>query len=399
MQKKIIFMIINMNVGGTEKALLNMISEIPKDKYDITILMLEEYGGFLNSVPNGVHIEYLSGYKNIKNVLNDSPQIISLDLLKKGKMVTAFNIIFLHLISKVIKDRSIFFKYILNDYPLINHEFDVAVAYAGPMDFISYYVATKIKAKKKIQWVHFDITKIEFNKNFASKIYHKFDKIFVVSNEGKNKFINTLPNFKNKTDEFTNIVSSEFVVKMADKGAGFDDDFKGVRILTVGRLSKEKGQDLTIPVLAKLKEDGYNVRWYCIGDGSARVEYEQLIKEYGIENDYILLGTNPNPYPFMKHCDIYVQSSRHEGYCITLSEARCFDNPIISTNFTGASEQISHDQTGLIVNFDEKQMYNAIRRLLDDVKLKDSLKKNLQNEIVDTTIEIEKFYKIINSIH
>ncbi|MGF9965399.1 glycosyltransferase [Bacillus rhizoplanae] len=398
MKKRIIFVIINMNVGGTEKALLNMVAEIPKDKYDITILMLEEHGEFLNSIPSEVHVEYLKGYRNLKVILNEPPHIVSLGFLKKGRVIKAFNIVFLHLLSKITKDRSIFFKYALRDYPVINNEHDVAVAYAGPMDFISYFVVNKIAAKKKIQWIHFDITKIGFNRYFAAKIYNKFDKIFVVSNKGKDKLINTLPDLKDKIETFFNIMSPEFVVEMADEGIGFEDNFSGIRILTVGRLSKEKGQDLTIPVLAKLKEDGYNVRWYCVGEGSARIEYEKLIKEYHVQNDYIFLGANPNPYPFMKQCDVYVQPSRHEGYCITLAEARCFDNPIISTNFTGASEQISHNQTGIIVNFNEQQMYDAIKQLLDDDKLKEKIKGNLQNEVVDTTNEIEKLYKIANSI-
>ena len=399
MKKKIIFMIINMNVGGTEKALLNMIEEIPKEKYDITILMLEEYGGFLNSIPSEVHVEYVKGYKYIKDVLNEPPHTVSLDFLKKGKIVKAFNIIFLHLLTKILKDRSIFFKYVLRDYHVMDGEYDIAVAYAGPMDFISYFVMNKIKAKRKIQWIHFDVTKIGFNENFAAKIYSKFDKIFVVSNEGREKLINILPSLKDKMERLLNIMSPELVIKMADEGSGFEDDFNGMRILTVGRLSKEKGQDLTITILAKLKEAGYNVRWYCIGDGSAREEYEKLIKEYNVENDYILLGANPNPYPFMKQCDIYVQSSRHEGYCITLSEAKCFANPIISTNFTGASEQIIHNQTGLIVNFDAQVLYNAIRQVLDDKNLENKFRKNLKNEITDTTNEMEKLFKIANWIN
>lgn len=398
MKKSIIFMIINMNVGGTEKALLNMIAEIPKGKYDITILMLEKYGEFLNSIPSEVHVKYLEGYENIKEILNEPPHIISLEFLKKGKIIKAFNIVFLHLLSKFMKDRSIFFKYVLRDCGVIDNKYDVAIAYAGPLDFISYFVGNKIKATKKIQWIHFDITKIGFNQKFATKIYDKFHQIFVVSNEGGNKLIHTIPALKNKTDAFFNIMSPEFVVKLADEDIGFEDDFSGIRILTVGRLSKEKGQDLTIPVLAKLKGDGYNVRWYCIGEGSARIEYEKLIKEYYVQNDYLLLGANPNPYPFMKQCDIYIQPSRHEGYCITLAEARCFDNPIISTDFTGAREQIIHEQTGLIVNFDEQQMYNALRELLDNKKLRNRIRKNLQNEIVDTTKEMRKFYKIIDDI-
>jgi glycosyltransferase involved in cell wall biosynthesis len=119
-----------------------------------------------------------------------------------------------------------------------------------------------------------------------------------------------------------------------------------------------------------------------------------LIKDHNVENDYILLGATPNPYPYMKQCDIYVQSSRHEGYCITLAEARCFDKPIVTTNFTGANEQIVDGLTGLIVDFDEQQMFNAIKKLLDDKNLVNELRENSRNQIVNTPNEMKKFYKI-----
>lgn len=397
--KKILFMLINMNVGGTEKALLNMLDVIPKDKYDITILMLEKFGGFLNSIPSDIHVEYLQGYNNIKDLLNEPPQFTALGLFKEGKIVKAFNIVLLHLISKIMHDRTIIFKYLSKDLPFIDRRYDVAVAFAGPMEFITYFVLDKIKAKTKIQWIHFDVTKIGFNQRFARKKFKKFDKIFVVSNEGKNKLVDQLPDLNEKTDALSNVISKELVIKLADEGPGFTDGFNGTRILTVGRLAKEKGQDLTIPVLAKLKAQGYNVRWYCVGEGNARAFYEQLIKRYGVENDYILLGADPNPYPFMKQCDIYVQSSRHEGYCITLSEAKCFNNPIISTSFTGAGEQIVNNQTGLIVDFDEQQVFTAVQQLLDNEILRNTIKRNLRYETANSTKGLEKLYKIIDTIN
>jgi glycosyltransferase involved in cell wall biosynthesis len=397
MKKKMLFMLINMNIGGTEKALLNMINEIPKDKYDITIFMLEKYGSFLKLIPSEVKVKYFTGYQNIKDLLNKPPQLMSCHLLKKGKIIKAITFLLLHIVTKMLKDRRLYFKYLLRNYPILEEEYDAAVAYGGPMDFISYFVVKKIKAKKKIQWVHFDVTQIDFNKKFASKIYKKFDKIFVVSKEGKNKLTTILPKIKDKTERLLNIISADLVVKMAKEEDGFQDYFNGMRILTVGRLSKEKGQDLSIPILAKLKKDGLNVKWYCIGEGNARREYENLIKDFSIENDFILLGAKPNPYPFMKQCDIYVQASRHEGYCITLSEAKCFKKPIVTTNFTGASEQISHNKTGIIVN-DEEQLYSAIKQLLNNEIFRTKFTKNLQNEIVDTTSEIEKFLKIVDNI-
>ncbi|WP_447413186.1 glycosyltransferase, partial [Clostridium perfringens] len=81
----------------------------------------------------------------------------------------------------------------------------------------------------------------------------------------------------------------------------------------VGRLSREKGQDITISVLEKLIKQGYEVRWYCIGEGNMKKELEDMVKNKNLQENYILLGSKRNPYPFMKECDIYVQSSRHEG--------------------------------------------------------------------------------------
>ena len=291
---------------------------------------------------------------------------------------------------------SYYYKYILKNIKGIDEEYDLAVAYAGPMDFITYFVLNKIKAKKKVQWIHFDINKIGFNRKFAKRNYKKFDKIFVVSEEGKEKLINLIPALNNKVEAFFNIISCNLIENMSKNEKSFDDLFDGVRILTVGRLSKEKGQELTINVLARLKNEGYKVRWYCIGDGPEKYNYRNRIKRLDIENDYILLGSKLNPYPFMKDCDIYVQPSKHEGYCITLGEARCFDNPIVTTNFTGANEQIKNEITGLVCDISEQGIYQAIKRLLDNKELYKDIRINLSNEIVDSTNEISKLEKLVN---
>lgn len=394
--KKILFMCINMNIGGTEKALLTMLNEIDDSKYDITLLMLEEYGGFLNEIPSFVKVKYVDEYKSIKPFVNEPPKILIKRLIKNKAYLTGLSTLLNYSISKITNNISYYYKYILKNIKGIDEEYDLAVAYSGPMDFITYFVLNKIKAKKKVQWIHFDITKIGFNRKFAKKNYKKFDKIFVVSEEGKEKLINLIPALNNKVEAFFNIISCNLIENMSKNEKSFDDLFDGVRILTVGRLSKEKGQELTINVLARLKNEGYKVRWYCIGDGPEKDNYRNRIKRLDIENDYILLGSKLNPYPFMKDCDIYVQPSKHEGYCITLGEARCFNNPIVTTNFTGANEQIKNEVTGLVCDISEQGIYQAIKRLLDNKELYKDIRSNLSNEIVDSTNEISKLEKLVN---
>ncbi|KIL49365.1 glycosyltransferase [Jeotgalibacillus soli] len=395
MKKKIVFMIINMNVGGTEKALLNMIAEIPKDKYEITILMLEKYGGFLNSIPEEVHLEYVEGYKQIKELLNKPPKAMALKLLRKGNILKSLTLSIVHLTSKLTKNRAIFYNYLLRNIPDFKNEYDVAVAYAGPMDFISYFVIHKIKAKKKIQWIHFDVTKIGFDKGFAAKLYDRFDNIYVVSEEAKKKLISQVPTIKEKTDVLLNIVSPNEIHSKSQKGKGFIDQFNGLRILTVGRLAAEKGQDLAIQVLNRLIKKGHKVKWYCLGEGSYRKEYENLIAAHNLEKEFILLGSDPNPYTYMDQCDIYVQPSRYEGYCITLLEAKFLKKPIVTTDVNGAREQILDGENGLIVDINENEIFNGVDKLIIDNNLRVKFKQNLSKQPYISTREINKFLDVI----
>lgn len=395
MKKKILFMIINMNIGGTEKALLNLVNEMSPDEYDVTILMLEKKGGFLDSIPEGISIEYVNSKEKIKDLINNPPHLSSLKYFMNGKFISAFCILFLHLISKLIKDRSLYYKYLLRNYRKSNKNYDVAVAFAGPMELITYFILNKVKAKKRFQWIHFDVTKIGFNENFSSKLYNEFDKVFVVSEDARNKLLNIIPTIKDKTEVIRNIVSPSVIRYKTMENKGFSDNFRGIRILTIGRLTPEKGQDLAINALAKLINEGFNVKWYCIGEGTSRDKYEHLIKYYNLNDNFILLGAKSNPYPYLNQCDIYVQPSRYEGYCITLIEARCLKKPIITTDVNGSREQINNGETGLIVPIDEFEIYNAVKKLILDTSITNTFISNLDKENLDSNIELTKFFKAV----
>jgi glycosyltransferase involved in cell wall biosynthesis len=394
MKKKIVFMVINMNIGGTEKALLNMINEMPKDQYEITVLMLEKYGGFLDAIPKEVKVEYLEGYAAYKQLLNNPVKTTIVELANQGKIVKSIALGCVHTFSKICRNKMLYYNYILKTLPAYKNKYDVAIAYAGPMDFISYFVAKKIKAEKRIQWVHFDVTKIGFDKMLCKKLYEIFDKVYVVSNEAEKKLIRKIPSIKGKTEVFVNLVSQGDILSQSKIGEGFDDDFDGKRILTVGRLSREKGQDLAIRALAKLIIEGHKVKWYCIGEGNARYEYEQLISQLNVEEHFILLGAKSNPYPYIKQCDLYVQPSRYEGYCITLIEARCLRKPIVTTDVNGADEQIKQGITGVIVNKDVGSLYNSVKTLIMNRKLMNTYSNNLSKEPVKSD-EIKKLLKFI----
>lgn len=243
--------------------------------------------------------------------------------------------------------------------------------------------------------MHFDVSKHSFNKKLYKKLYEKYDKIFVVSNQGKNKLIDVIPGIKEKTDVFLNIISKNLIKEMAKDNIKLDDNYNGTKIVTVGRLSVEKGQDLAIETLKKLRQERFDVRWYCVGDGNSRLDYEKLIKTYNLEEQFILMGAKTNPYPYIEDADIYVQTSRHEGYCLTLAEAKCLNKPIVTTNFIGAYEQIENGYNGLISDCSEDSLYENIKILIEDKHKSEIFVNNLLSDELDTVKEINKLFDYI----
>ena len=395
MKKKILFMVSSMNIGGVEKSLLSLLAVIPKEKYEITILTLDKKGGFLEYIPNNVKLIEAEWFKYIKPIIMDSPQNIIKRYIKNYEFLKIPSFIYSYFKSKKTNDRYIYYKHVLKSIPECKEKYDAAIAYAGPTEIIDAYISRKVKAEKKIAWVHFDISKHKINKKLYNNLYERFDKIFAVSNECKKKLDEIIPAVRNKSEVLFNIVSEDLINEMSESYVDFDDNYKGIKIITVGRLSKEKGQDLAIKALSKLKKDRYDVKWYCIGDGNSRREFERLIKEYNLEGDFLLLGATSNPYPYIKNADIYVQTSRHEGYCLTLAEAKALNKPIVTTNFIGAYEQIKDNENGIIVNCNENDLADAIKKLIGKKEICSRFSNKLREEKIDTTNDINKLLDYI----
>ena len=181
---------------------------------------------------------------------------------------------------------------------------------------------------------------------------------------------------------------------MAESGPGFTDSYEGLRILTVGRLSHQKGIDEAIRMAVRLRAEGFEFRWYVVGEGEDLEKLQRQINEAEIGDRFILLGQRLNPYPFFSQCDIYAQPSRWEAFCLTVAEAKTFCKPIVVTDFIGAREQIQDGETGLIVPLgDYEAFYRAMVSLFRDVKLRESLIRTLSRRNVDSTQNALKAWK------
>ena len=364
-KKKIFFLLYSMHVGGVEKSFASLLSVIPRDKYDIHVGLVLPEGDLMSLLPADVKVHHVTDLAERWQELKDPPLSTIKNYAIKGLYMKTLYAFVLYLICKLQRSYLWWVEYLLKDTEGINESFDIAVAYAGPSTDIDYYICNKVKALRKVGWVHFDISIFNIDKKATAKYYRQYDSIYVVSETGQNIFNDTFPEFRNKTKVFHNVVSTAQIKEQAKTGETYDDDYKGKRLLTVGRISAEKGQRVAIQALKMLVDKGYDIHWYFVGEGNDLQNCQEDIKKLGLTAYVTFLGTKINPYAFMRDCDVYVQPSRHEGFCITLAEALCFGNPIVSTDFTGAREQLESRNNGVVVGMDASHIANGVEEALN----------------------------------
>jgi len=363
--KKVFFLLYSMNIGGVEMSLVNLLSVLPRERYDIYVGLVQQEGGLLAYLPSDVAIHHISDIQGHWDELKSPPLQTIKTYIQSCKVIKTLLALIVYFMCKIQGSLMGWTQYILRDTKGLEEAFDLAIAYAGPASDIDYYICNKVQAKKKIGWIHFDISKFGIDRKMVRQLYGQYERIFVVSETGKTIFDQIFPQFKDKTEVFHNIVSPSQIKELAISGESFKDDFKGKRILTVGRISPEKGQFEAIQALKILKEKGYDIRWYFVGEGSDLERCKNEVDRIGLSEDVSFLGTKTNPYAYMRDCDIYMQPSRHEGFCITLAEALCFGNPIVSTDFTGAREQLKDRENCFVVGMGSEDIAVGVENVMN----------------------------------
>lgn len=400
--KKILFVINTMGRAGAEKSMTELMKAIDKDKYELHLLSLINRGEMFDSVPTNVIIHNKN--PDSKSVLSIGAKLVLyktvfVSMIKGGNILKN-----LSYLLKNIREQSrsgdiqldkLFWRIISEGTPIIKGEFDIAIAYLE--GGASYYVANRVRAKKKISYIHIDYKKSGYTPLMDQGCFDNMDKLFIVSEDAKKSFLEVYPKYVDKVDLFYNIINPEEIRSLAKENLGFSDNYNGLRILTIGRLHYQKAYDIAIPVLSKLKKLGYNVRWYVIGEGSIRGQLEKIIKDYDVVNEFILLGGKENPYPYLKKADLYVHTTRFEGKSIAIEEAQVLGKAIVASDCTGNREQIEDGVNGLIVPLEVNEIVKGITKVIDNNELKDKFQQGSLNIQFDYRKNLDGLYRFMEA--
>lgn len=358
---KIAFFINFLKIGGVEKALLNLVKILPKEKFDTTVYVGIKEGELLEEIEKYAKVEEIPGFED--KIVYDFKSTAK-KYIKNNNYIKLIKIFLRKLKIKLQKKET---NLLALDLEKLEEEFDIAVAYQVPISAITVYVAENVKAYKKILWAHCDMLSVDKKIiDRYEKYIDKFQKIISVSEEANKHFKELMPKQNGKCIYVNNVLDIEEIRELSKvKIDDMNSEKEEIKLLTVARLAKGKGIDLAIDTTRKLIDNGYKIKWFIVGDGEERENLENKIKENKIEKNFILLGSRKNPYPYFKNCDIYIQTSEFEGACIARIEAKILEKPIITTNTSGVNKDFTNEKNSLIVNYDSSEIYNSIVKMLN----------------------------------
>ena len=338
MKKKILFLIESFAGGGVEKVFIDLINNMDISKYDITVMSIWDYGVRKKDLRKDV--KYKSIFPNIKGISRVFHNFVE---KSDGKLLYKLG---------------------------IREKYDIEIAFIEGR-------ATKIIGastnpdSRKIAWVHIDLSQghwtsrvFKENTELEKSYYKKFNDLVFVSNSAKEGFIKIFgDNFPKMHVKYNPIIAPDVIRKSKEEISDIVKPTDKKLLVTSGRLVSQKGFDNLLEACNKLNKDGVKYELWILGEGWGRSSLEELIEKYNLYN-IKLLGYKDNPHKYIKEGNLFVCSSRNEGFSLVIAEAMILGLPVISTNCSGPNELLNFGEYGFMVENTEDALYEGLKEIL-----------------------------------
>ena len=369
---KILFGINSLHIGGIQTALINLLQELDFSKYDVTLQLFHYEDKYLKKLPSNIKVQKATYLIDLANhTMAEAKEQGTFSYLLRG---------FMALICRTIGAKN-FYKFLflsMND----NTYYDEAISFTNNGNSktlywgMNQYILDHVRAKEKSTWVHVDFEKMGLNTPENRKEYNCFDKVIHVSAAAKNTFLKYLPNLSDRSFVIYNLINVSQLELMANKDSSitfFQTMQKGIKIVSVCRLDKNKNVFDCLLIAEKLKKIGITFQWMIIGDGPEKQLLLQQAKGKNIEKDVSFVGYKQNPYPYIKKADIIVSTSLTESYGMALAEAIALHTPAIAYSYPALAEVVQEGKNGYIVKQGDivgmadiiSELYNHPQKLLN----------------------------------
>ena len=393
--KSLLIITTKLDAGGAERSLINFLNSYDRSRYTVDLLLLKREGAFLKYVPEDVRIleqdkVLFYMYNMAKFSLGTASDGLHRDFLHGIPFVVrrVWSTLYYKKIKKLDRPTAEQYRW-ENSYSKVIEEltghYDCAMAYLEGEPI--YYLVDKVSADRKIGWIHNDYEKIAGDRDFDEKYFAGLDNIVTISDKCVDVLKKNFPKLADKVVELPNINSVEVIEKFAEEFTP-EEYGKGVKLLSIGRLTQQKAFDRIIPIAKALKDKGVSFNWFVLGDGELRQELVSKVSEAGLQDTVKFLGIRSNPYPYIKGADVIVQTSLFEGKSVVIDEAKILHKKIVATKYDTIMDQVG-DYPIKVVEYEPEAVAEAIKTALSEDMVID-VNKNYGN------VEcLEEYYRII----
>ena len=353
MKKKIIFVTEALWLGGIEISLVNVLKNIDYDRFDVTVLALRNYRDLESQIPAQCRLiiaDRMTGSYPFKRLFG---------LMEKPRNAAKFRRFIWKVLCLLLKapEAILWAKHIRTLFP--GEHFDTAVIYDNRT---AETVVRGIPADRYLMFYHQGVMSHAYHDHYGWK---KAEKVIAVSDPIADRLRTFMPKYAGKVMTISNLIDVAAIREKSRAEADVTFDDAKIKLVSCGRLSKEKGMHIALDACAILKERGFdNFAWYIIGGGREMDALKQQLRDLHIEDRVFLLGQKSNPFPYLRQADIFVQTSLFESYGLSLAEAMVLGLPVVSTRTDGAVALTENGKLGLLCDIDPASAADAIASLL-----------------------------------
>ncbi|SDI87600.1 glycosyltransferase [Chryseobacterium jejuense] len=349
----VIFILPDLETGGAERIVTTIANHLSRDRFEPKILLLRKQGGYLNFLKKDVEIIDI----NTERIRHSLKPILGEIYRRKPDIV-------------------------FSGFGEVN-------AYLSL--FIRLFPRTKFIAREtNVVTQHVTRKEIKFFYNF----YNNYQKIIAQSDDMMKDLVDNFKIKKKKIVKINNPVDFDFIddkLSIALKPEGFKYNYKNV--VAIGNLSARKGFDNLLKVFSRLKSE--NIMLHILGDGKDKEVLLQMKEFLGLKN-VIFHGRQDNPYQFLKYADLFILSSRYEGFPNVLLEAGACGTYSLANNCPGGiNEIIQHNINGEIANIENYDDFaQQIIKVMHENYNRDAIKNSIKSRFSKNII-LDKYEKVL----
>lgn len=376
MKKKLIFVTKALWIGGIETALVNLLTRLDAEKFDVTCLILQDVQTMAPRLPEKCRLLVADREHTVS--FSEPYRFARLFHLAE----TPTNPSWLHRalmgLTPAIRwvENRLYIRYLRRQ--LRGEQFDTAIIYS---DVAAETAVRAVRAEKYLMFYHHGAMRAVYHDEIG---YCRSRKIIAVSRHQAEALRQFRPKYAEKVMDIHNLTDIDGIREKAE--APISETFPPERfhIVSCGRMAREKGMDLAVEACAALVAAGHtHVHWWLIGGGPEEAAVREKVHALGMEDHVTMLGMRDNPYPYICRADLYVQPSRVEGYPLSILEALILGRVVVSTANPGAKEILCQGETGVLCGISAEDIAGRVGELLREPEKLNTLRRNVAHLDVD----------------